>query len=165
MVTVRTYWSPAEAALAKSLLDNYEIPCALLDENANLSARGAQFAVPTRLVVDEDEAVRADCILKGDFDQVAEIDATEEKEVSAPAVVPESKDRNPWELLLLAFYLLVPAIFVLRTKYSGVTGTSSWTQYVVARARVTHLLSWLAVILALALIVAYFRIRRSSAKS
>ncbi len=35
MVTVRTYWSLAAAALAKSVLDNYEIDCTLLDENAS----------------------------------------------------------------------------------------------------------------------------------
>jgi len=49
MIAIRAYWSQAEAALAKSVLDNYEIPCALLHENANLYGR-APFAMPVRLV-------------------------------------------------------------------------------------------------------------------
>jgi len=52
MVAVRAFWSPAQAALAKSLLDNHEIPCALLDENSRVYSRGGQFAVPIRLAVD-----------------------------------------------------------------------------------------------------------------
>jgi hypothetical protein len=159
---VRTYWSPAEAALAKSVLDNYEIPCALLDENSNLSARGAQFAAPVRLVVDEAYAARAIHILNGDLEKAAEVEVEDEV---AGACEPETGNRNPWELLVLAFYLLVPAIFVLQTKYSDVVAKSSWTRYVVARARVTHFLGWLAILLAVVLVVAYFQVRRSSLKS
>jgi hypothetical protein len=48
MVTVHTYWSPVEAGLAKSLLDDYEIFCVLADEDTNRYA-GAPFAVPIRL--------------------------------------------------------------------------------------------------------------------
>src|SRR6266550_2089567 len=100
MVTVRTYWNPAEAALAKSVLDNYEIRCALLDEHANLSARGAQFAVPTRLVVAEAYATRAMHILNGDLEKAAEIEV-EENAVETPIEgAPEAANRNPWELLV-----------------------------------------------------------------
>jgi hypothetical protein len=162
MVTVRSYWSPAEAALAKSVLDNYEIPCALLDENSNLSARGAQFAAPVRLVVDEAYAARAIHILNGDLEKAAEVEV--EDDIVGDRG-PETANRNPWELLVLAFYLLVPAIFVLQTKYSDVVAKSAWTRYVVARAKVTHFLGWLAILLAVVLVVAYFQVRRSSLKS
>jgi hypothetical protein len=162
MVTVRSYWSPAEAALAKSVLDNYEIPCALLDENSNLSARGAQFAAPVRLVVDEAYAARATHILNGDLEKAAEVEVEDE---IAGDCGPETANRNPWELLVLAFYLLVPAIFVLQTKYSDVVAKSSLTRYVIARAKVTHFLGWLAILLAVVLVVAYFQVRRSSLKS
>ncbi len=106
-------------------------------------------------------------ILKGDLEKAAEIETSEAaNEISVDSeTAREIANRNPWELLALAFYLLVPAIFVLRTKYSDVIGTSSWTRYVVARARITHFLSWLAILLAVVLVVAYFQVRRSSVKS
>ena len=55
MIAIRTYWNPAEAALGKTLLDNYEVACALFHENANLYGR-APMAMPIRLVVREDQA-------------------------------------------------------------------------------------------------------------
>src|ERR1700693_602404 len=130
MVTVRTYWSPAEAGLAKSVLDNYEIPCALLDENSNLSARGAQFAVPVRLVVDEAYAARAIHILNGDLEKAAEVEVEEGTPGALIESEPDRANRNPWELLVLAFYLVVPAIVILQTRYSE---KSSWNRYVIAR--------------------------------
>jgi hypothetical protein len=163
MVTVRTYWSLAEAALAKSVLDNYETPAALLDENASLYSRGGQFAVPIRLVVDEAEAERAAHILSAEFEKADEI---ESKEAAANVSVGDQKNanRNPWELLMIAFYLLVPAICLITTNFpSYVTG--HWGGYYVARATVAHFLSWLAAIVAVLLIIAYFRVRRSSLKS
>src|ERR1700736_5165770 len=163
MVTVRTYWSPAEGALEKSVLDNYEMPAALLDENASLYSRGGQFAVPIRLVVDEAEAERAVHILSAEFEKTDEI---ESREAAANVSVGDQKNanRNPWELLMIAFYLLVPAICLIRTNFpSYVTGR--WGGYYVARATVAHFLSWLAVIGAVLLIFAYFRGRRSSLKS
>ena len=166
MVTVRTYWNPASAALAKSLLDNYEISCALLHENSNLYSR-AQFAVPIRLIVDEDQADLAIHILNGDLEKAAEIDVGDNAaEMSVDnAVPPEAGNQNPWELLVLAFYLVVPAICMLGTKYPTIVATSSRARYVIARATVAHFLSWLAVGFAAVLVGLYFRVRRSSVKS
>src|SRR5256885_6554337 len=104
MVTARTYWNLAEAALAKTLLDNYEISCALLDENAGCYIPG-QVAVPIRLIVDENEVDLAICILNNDFDKAAEIEGAEEGEEVERPLSPEKVNRNPWELLMLAFYL------------------------------------------------------------
>jgi|SRR5437762_13130002 len=67
MVTVRTYWNPVEAGLAKSLLDDYEIFCVLADENTNRYA-GAPFTVPIRLLVREDQADQASRILSGNLE-------------------------------------------------------------------------------------------------
>ncbi|HYR22134.1 MAG TPA: DUF2007 domain-containing protein [Chthoniobacterales bacterium] len=164
MVTVRTYWNPAKAALAKSVLDNYEIPCALLDEHANLSARGAQFAVPTRLVVDEAYATRAMHILNGDLESAAKIEVEENALETPINGACEIANRNPWELLVLAFYLLVPAICVLRTKFPTLA-TGSRARYFIARATATQFLSWLVVSFAVVLVVFYFRVRHSSLKS
>jgi hypothetical protein len=119
MVTVRTYWSPAQAALAKSLLDNYEIPCALLDENASVYSRGGQFAIPIRLAVDEGEADRAICLLKGDFEKASEPD-TGDTVNGLPiedSVATENANRNPWELLVVAFYFSLPAICLILTRF------------------------------------------------
>src|SRR5450432_336868 len=59
MVTLRTYASPAEAAMAKSLLDDQQIACSLADENSNLYAGTGQFAIPIRLLVDEKQVEQA----------------------------------------------------------------------------------------------------------
>src|SRR5437016_11482198 len=91
MVTVRTYWSLAAAALAKSVLDNYEIDCTLLDENASRYNTGAQFAVPIRLVIGDDEATRAIYILNGDFEKAAELETAKENDQALPAAAPRLK--------------------------------------------------------------------------
>jgi len=164
MVTVRTYWNLAEAALAKTLLDNYEIPCELLDENASCYNTGQQFAVPIRLVVDEDHAPRAISILSDDFENAAEPEADEEPDdtQAETATSVEAMNRNPWELLVLAFYLLLPAICVLRIPVPSVSTRSSTIRYLIALGTVSHFLSWLAIIFAAVLIALYFQVRRSS---
>lgn len=164
MVTIRTYWSSAQAALAKSVLDNYEIPAALLDENASLYNRGAQFAVPVRLVVDETEVERAVHILNAEFEKADEIELRGDA-TSMSSGEPENPSRNPWELLVLAFYLFVPSVVVLSTKYPFVTAPGPRARYWIAKATVFHFLSWLAVILAAVLIGFYFRVRRASVES
>jgi len=166
MVTVRTYWSPAQAALAKSLLENYEIECALLDEDSSVYSRGGQFAVPIRLVVDESEAVRAGLILKADFEKADELElAKEASEVVSEETAPsEIAARNPWELLVIAFYVLLPAICLVITKFpQDVQGR--WAGYMIARATITHFLAWIGVIFAACLVAFYFWIRRSARPS
>jgi hypothetical protein len=63
MVTLRTYSNPAEAALAKSLLDDHKIFCSLADENVNLYG-GGPLAMPIRLLVADDQAEEAARSLK-----------------------------------------------------------------------------------------------------
>ena len=165
MVTVRTYWNPVDAALAKSVLDNYEIPFEILHENVNLYSQ-AQFAVPIRLVVDEDQASRATYFLNDDLEKAGEIEVSEDAtDTSLEATAPEVTNRNPWELLVLAFYLLVPAICVLAAKYPTVEAKSSRARYLIASVTVIHFLSWLSVLFAVLLVILYFRMRRSSKKA
>jgi len=163
MVAVRTYSNPHTAALAKSLLEDYEIPCALLHENANLFY---PFAMPIRLLVADDQAGRAIHFLNGDLEKAAEIEMSEtDSETSVDsATAREIANRNPWELLVLAFYLVVPAICVLRTKFPTLA-TGSRARYFIARATVTQFLSWLVLAFAAVLVVFYFRVRSSSKKA
>ena len=62
MFTLRTYTSSVEAGLAKAHLDAAGITSELLDEATN-SNTAAQFAVPVRLVVAEDQVEEAKKIL------------------------------------------------------------------------------------------------------
>lgn len=163
MVTVRTYWNLAEAALAKSLLDNYEIFSALFHENAFLYGR-APFAMPIRLAVDERKADQALCVLSNDLERAAQIELSEPSgalpiERRAPL---EITNHNPWELLVLAFYFLLPGICVLRTKYPVVVANSLWIRREIAAVAIFHFLGWLALGFAAFLIALYFRLRRSS---
>jgi hypothetical protein len=62
MVTLRTYSNPAEAAMAKSVLENHNIICSLADENSNLYG-GGPLAMPIRLLVAEVQIEQAAQIL------------------------------------------------------------------------------------------------------
>jgi hypothetical protein len=66
VVTVRTYLNLVRAGLARSLLDDYGILCTLAHENAHLYG-GGPFAMPIRLLADEDQAELALRILDGDL--------------------------------------------------------------------------------------------------
>lgn len=62
MITLRSYSGLIEASLAKSTLEVNGIACELADENANANTL-AQFAIPVRLLVEEEEAPEAIRIL------------------------------------------------------------------------------------------------------
>src|SRR5207237_3390927 len=62
MITLRAFGNAAEAAMAKSVLDDHGISCSLADEASHLYG-GAPTAMPVRLLVREDEAEKAQRIL------------------------------------------------------------------------------------------------------
>lgn len=163
MITVRTFASPIEAGLAKSILDDYGIFSVLIDQDMNRYS-GAPFAVPVRLQVQEDEAERANHILSDDLEAAASIDHEWENAAESPSIFRKEavSSQNPWELLAVALVLLLPAIAVLQTKYPTVTRISSRVRREVAAVTIMHFLSWLAIIFAAVLIALYFQIRRSS---
>ena len=80
----------------------------LLHEYANLLY---PFAMPIQLLVMNDQVDRAIAILTGDLDRAAEIETREaDDETPAGSISPQGvADRNPWELLMLAFYVVLPA--------------------------------------------------------
>jgi len=66
----------------------------------------------------DDQVDRAIAILTGDFDRAADIETREQlTNFGWEHSHKEVADRNPWELLMLAFYVLLPAVCVLQTKY------------------------------------------------
>jgi hypothetical protein len=161
VVTVRTYWNQADAALAKSLLDNYEIFCALIHENANLYGR-APIAMPIRLVVDEIQAQQAIWILRGEPERAAEADTTVTEYSPKDKELPSDlTSRNPWELLMISFYFLLPGLCVLQTEYPTVVGTRMRLPYAIALVSILHLLGWIGILFAISLIVLYAHVRRA----
>jgi len=63
MFTLRSYASPIEAGMAKSMLEAHGISCSLADENANVYG-GAPFAMPVWLLVSEDQVNEAKQVLE-----------------------------------------------------------------------------------------------------
>lgn len=158
VVTVRTYWNGAEAALAKSLLDDYGVFCALADENAHLYV---PYAAPIRLVVDEDRVDRARHILDGHPEEGSEIEEISEPSLEDARATPTLKSGNPWELLVIAFFFILPAICILQIKRPEIADPSRTARYVIARVDTMHFLAWLAIALAGCLIILYVRVLRS----
>ena len=144
------------------MITRYFVLCANEDTNRY---SGAPFAVPIRLLVDKDQAERATRILSGDLEAAAEIDATASATSWQPDLLAasEAPNHNPWELLVIAFYFLLPGICVLRTKYPAVVANRWLLQREIAAVTVFHFLGWLAIGFAACLIALYFRVRRSAA--
>jgi tetratricopeptide (TPR) repeat protein len=132
MVTLRTYSNPAEAAMAKSLLDDHKILCSLADENVNLYG-GGPLAMPIRLMVAEDQAEEAARILetKGpelsdDFDPGPVIETQKKEEDINEQILSELRGlhhTNQW-ILLIAVTVLVISVYLL---YEMPRRTSPWS--------------------------------------
>jgi hypothetical protein len=163
VVAVRSYRNLIQAALAKSLLDNYGIFCALAHENAHLYG-GGPWAMPIQLMVDENQAESAQRILNGDIEGAAEMEAAASGAGPEPETEtrPEMVANNPWELLVVAAFLLLPGVTVLTIKYQAVMTSSQRARTGIAAVSVMHFLGWLAVAFAGCLIVAYVYLRRLS---
>jgi tetratricopeptide (TPR) repeat protein len=120
-VTLRTFSNPAEAALAKSLLDDHKILCSLADENVNLYG-GGPLAMPIRLLVAEEQAEEAARILetKGpelseDFDPGPAIVTQEEEGDTDQQILSEVRrlhHTNQW-ILLVTVAVFVMAVYLV----------------------------------------------------
>lgn len=160
MVTVRTYLDGAQAAMAKSLLDDYAIDSELLDEDAHMWCR-TPWAVPIRLVVDEDQAERARKFLDGDLEGAAAIQELEPQHGSTEETPEEFVSKNPWEMLAIAFAFLLPAVCVLQIEYPDLPRTFSF-RHEFAAVDVMHFLGWVGIAAAVFFVALYFYALRSA---
>lgn len=133
MVTLRTYSNPAEAATAKSLLDDHKIFCSLADENVNLYG-GGPLAMPIRLLVAEDQAEEAARILKTkgpelpeDFDPGTGNEGPSEKGNINQQILAEVRrlhHTSLWMLLLAVSVLVIVVCIVFEIPRH----TSPWSR-------------------------------------
>src|ERR1700686_1709724 len=122
MVTLRAFSNPAEAALAKSLLDDHNILCSLADENSYLYG-GAPLAMPVRLLVAEDQAEEAERVLRNPSQDCPDFEPNPDTRVEETTVTiagdrlqQRAATNNPWELLAVAALLLLPGLMLLLQK-------------------------------------------------
>ena len=164
MIAIRAYWGQAEAALAKSVLDNYESPCALLHENANLYGR-APIAMPVRLVALEDRAEWAAYVLSGDFEAAAKIEEIAAEMTPSPVegALPGLVKDSPWELLMIAFYFFLPGICFLHTEYPVKLSYNRAVRAEIAAVTIAHFLGWIAIAFAILLVALFWYALRSLA--
>lgn len=163
MRTLRTYLSPAEAALAKSLLDDHKIFCSIADENANLYG-GGPLAMPIRLLVADEQTERANRILEGaDPPTLMNEHINADRRQAVPAAelaVPN----NPWELLVIASLFLIPGICLLVQKHPLFMPPKYHLRGTLLATSVTQGMGWLAIAVSLSLIMLYFYTRRLIAR-
>ena len=161
MVTLRAYSNPAEAALAKSLLDDHNILCSLADENAYLYG-GAPLAMPVRILVADEQAGLAAHILRSAETGASTFDSPSDNEVR-PLRQQSPATNNPWEILALASLLVVPgaALLLQRHDLVFVVRRGSKIGRLTSFAPATsHLFGALVIAVALLLTFLYFYLRR-----
>lgn len=165
MVTLRTYLNPAEAALAKSLLDEHKVFCSLADESVNLYG-GGPMAMPIRLLVADEQAEEAGRILAGEAEPSFPDDLDSSLNASEVAAETEQlpdifPSHNPWELLVMAALFLLPGIYLLLHKYPLSMVPERRFRGAVLATSVTHGVGWFAVLMALSLTLLYFYTRHA----
>ena len=165
MVTLRAFSTPAEAALAKSLLDDHGIVSSLADENSCLYG-GAQLAMPVRLIVAEEQLEEAARILNDPPDGL-NVDPAVEKEIAQATFrlrhEEERSDNNPWQLLAFAGLVAIPEVMLVAQKYNLL---------LIAYSRPTprgttiitptdaHILGLVVILISCFLVFLYFYVRR-----
>lgn len=133
MITLRSYSSPAEAAMAKSLLDDHQIVCSLADENSNLYAGTGQIAIPIRLLVAEENVEQALHILDDtrpplpdDFDPGSDsVDITVDPQQEILSELGKLRSTNRW----IAFGITVVSLLtVYLVSELPRRSTTPWTE-------------------------------------
>ena len=166
MVTLQAFNTAAEAALAKSLLDDHDIVCSLADENSWLYG-GAPFAMPVRLLVAEDQFEEAARILKDPPDGQSAVLSRAEKAVvlsagsGAQAEVRQPQN-NPWEFLALALLVAIPGVVLLLQKHDLLIYSPRRRRWITSVMPVStvHILGALVLAAAVFLAWLFFYVRR-----
>jgi len=168
MVTLRAFSTPAEAALAKSLLDDHGIVSSLADENSWLYG-GAPFAMPVRLLVAEEQLEEAARILT-DPPYGLQVEPAAEKEIAEAASRSRHKEEqsgnNPWQLLALAALVAIPGIMLLAQKYNLLLVAYSQPTRrgtTIITPTNAHILGLVVIAIACLLVFLYFYVRRDIA--
>ncbi len=166
MVTLRAYLNPAEAALAKSVLDDHNIFCTLADENANLYG-GGPLAMPIRLLVADEYAREANEILKHAMENSADFRSIE-RHATDEAIPEKSAQNNPWEILVLALLLLLPGLGLILQKHQLILIPSSRrmsrSSITIFSAATAHFFGALIIGLVVLLVILFFYTRRTIAR-
>jgi hypothetical protein len=169
MVTLRAFSNPAEAALAKSLLDDHGIVSSLADENSYLYG-GAQFAMPVRLLVADEQLEEAARILNDPPDGL-HVEPAVEQEIAQAASQLEHKeepsDNNPWQLLALAGLVAIPGVMLLAQTQNLLLVESTrprrrWTTIITQTQ--AHILGLVVILVSCFLVFLYFYVRRDIAR-
>ncbi|HEX8897820.1 MAG TPA: DUF2007 domain-containing protein [Chthoniobacterales bacterium] len=169
MVTLRAFSAPAEAALAKSLLDDHGIVSSLADENSWMYG-GAPLAMPVRLLVAEEQLEEAARILKAPPDGL-NIEPAVENEIAEAASRLKHKEEqsadNPWQLLALAALIAIPGVMLLAQKYNLLlVGYQRPTRRGITIITPTdaHILGLVIIAISCFLVFLYFYVRRDIAR-
>lgn len=178
MVTLRAFSNPAEAALAKSLLEDHNILCSLADENVYFNG-GAPLAMPVRILVADEQAEEADHVLKNPVGHFADIEPAADGQETIETISDEGllgRERqlspgstarnNPWEILAVASLLLLPGLLLLVQKQGLIL--VAWRGGRISRRATTifapataHLFGALVIAVSLLLTVLFFYTRRA----
>ena|ERR1044071_8209361 len=169
MVTLRAFSTPAQAALAKSLLDDHGIVSSLADENSYLYG-GAYLAMPVRLLVAEEQLEEAARILSAPPDGL-NVDPAAEKEISEAASrsrhKEEPSENNPWQFLALAGLVAIPGIMLLAQTQNLLLieyRRPRWRWAGIIAPTEAHLLGLVVILVSCFLVFLYFYVRRDIAR-
>jgi Putative prokaryotic signal transducing protein len=177
MRTLGRYTNFTQAALARALLEDYEVFCTFFDEYSH--AIGWYHLIPVRLMVADQQFQRAARILAFaatlpvPTDQSAPADDQSavtvfnqemfgEDQLEEDVVEPIERN-NPWEILAVAYLFLVPGIgFLLeRLPLMLYIGRPRHNPYLVLSPFDQHLVGLALISIAILLAISYFHTRRA----
>jgi hypothetical protein len=178
MRTLRRYSNFPNAALAKTLLENYEVFCRFVDENVH--CLGYYLVMPVRLTVADRQLKRAARVLAYAEKSPIPDDDVAPAEDTAPALVLDedifgdddteeleerSESNNPWEILAIAYLFLIPGVgFLLEHRRLLLWTGRRRSGWLMLSPFELHLVGGALICVAALLTVAYFSARNAIAR-